>query len=785
MRLSIEFDIVKQIVDYIRNIGNKVNEIEFRVGTMKQSKFIPGVTRNQYELLLSYLLKTNANVVEEESTVYIDSDTRLIKMANKEIIQTKRKDFTLDIHFSNVAVRFCSSREQKLDKIPSNFRPSMSRRRIRKIFHYDHYTIELTTVQQDNNDQIYEVEIEFDTATLLQRQIDNKMIIGPLKDVLEAIFPHRWYLIQLNEYLSIVDEFNKLFHTYMDKTKRYPMTSIFRYENNPRNIKRSDIMEMKHYSVTNKLNGIGYFLFISNGIYLVNKTNIDILVRKIESKNSKKSLLHGEWFENKFYVFDTLFFEDSDVTLKNHMERLDYSKQLLPKLNKWLEGVCVVENKNFIYTTNLSEDTQTIMKYMYNEFNDRVMEKNDGLVYTPIFEPYRNNKTLKYKFPSELTIDFALSFDFVSKQDNCGIYFTAMVSDTHLVPFVNNGGIMMVYLSQSNPLYKSLTIEKKTHVVECFYDTNQNIFIPQRLRDDKLYPNYINVAKDVFQDILNPIHLSDLVQLFKNQCGEDSTEPVDNDDIRDINITFRLDKMRKYHNLQKHKLISKYVHSKTVLDIGFGKGGDIHKYYESNVNFVWGIEPESENYTEAIKRIKTKSNTLKKSGITDFHKKIKIIPTKAQNTNELKSYIRNKVDVVVSFFSLTFFFEKEEEIENLVNTVSSFLKSGGYFIGTTMDGDRTYTFLEKTLTYQSDGISIDKLYDDSAKDELGMKIKIDIKNSIVKEQYEYLVFFDILVEKLNKKGIKLVETNFFDQDIDYKEYNIISKLFRTFVFIKS
>lgn len=254
-----------------------------------------------------------------------------------------------------------------------------------------------------------------------------------------------------------------------------------------------------------------------------------------------------------------------------------------------------------------------------------------------------------------------------------------------------------------------------------------------------------------------------------------------------------LKNMRVYHNNVKRTLINTYVKTSTkvgkkVLDLGFGFGGDIHKYYDANIAKLYGVEPNPENAAEARSRIAEK---VKVTNVI-FGKKIVIIEQKAQNSLQIKERLKinrkneeTLMDVVAAFFSLTFFFESAHNVEKLINTVAGCLKIGGYFIGTFMDGDRTHKFIgDQETVIVPNTYSIHRNYEVSQKiPSYGMKININLEGTIVTEQVEYLAFFSIFTAELKKHGLELVDRQFFDPPPNVPEQiRSLSSLFSTFVF---
>lgn len=145
-----------------------------------------------------------------------------------------------------------------------------------------------------------------------------------------------------------------------------------------------------------------------------------------------------------------------------------------------------------------------------------------------------------------------------------------------------------------------------------------------------------------------------------------------------------------------------------------------------------------------------------------------------------------KADVLSSFFSLSFFFFRDDmgiynDLDKLVDTIDSTIKSGGHFIGTTIDGKRTrdllHTLPNKKFDFEGGYIKI-------TDEEKGI-VELLIKDTIVETQIESLVDFDLLERKLYDRGIFLIKSELFSNSDDLTEReNILNSLYRHFVFKK-
>lgn len=174
----------------------------------------------------------------------------------------------------------------------------------------------------------------------------------------------------------------------------------------------------------------------------------------------------------------------------------------------------------------------------------------DGLIFQPLSEVYVNISTFKWK-PNP-TIDFIVIDGKLYSWDK------ALRKN---VPFVGN------YVQKYSPseTYENLS---NNQVYEFEWDPSNETFKMLRNRADKLYPNEINVAKDVWNDIHIPI-----------------TEKT----IRGNTITL----MKKFHNDKKRMLLDEIPNNSKIIDIGSGQGGDIQKWNDKKLQVI-AVEPDAE-----------------------------------------------------------------------------------------------------------------------------------------------------------------------------------------------
>jgi hypothetical protein len=268
-----------------------------------------------------------------------------------------------------------------------------------------------------------------------------------------------------------------------------------------------------------------------------------------------------------------------------------------------------------------------------------------------------------------------------------------------------------------------------------------------------------------------------------------------------------------FHRNTKRWLIETFLKDTRIIDLGFGCGGDLHKYCDNGIQRIFAVEPSETNRKEAEKRIGSKA-LMEKGRFATWTKLITIIPCGAENTKAIMNVFaekkESKMDAAVAFFSLTFAFQNEASLDQWIDTINRTVHSRGIFVGTVMDGARTYELLKPFLfnecfmlpsnaKEEKDG---DKLSQQVTSDNtshnncfmvkrfktdpgtcFGNELEIHLQNTIVENQTEYLMWFEILQKKLEKVGFELEVSQFFEPPENWPlEWKTFSGLNRFFVF---
>jgi len=438
----------------IQNLSGSV--VKFLVNTLKKDKSMTDsvisrmtdITDANYRFHSYPDGKTEIDIKKRCKWIYMNN---IIKDVNVNIILSKEYNIPI--------------KSQKMGK------KKMTRKIDRISFKKDFYSIDISCI----DDKFNEIEIEFDSTT---PNADSMLsVISFVFDIIE-------HAPRGPDYSSVVSEYNSLF----GKQGRY----IYFPMKKPRNIKRTDFINLSSdYVVFPKFDGMRYFLFIDekSNQWLINQKGISAIKEK---SYLSSCVLDGELIsDNTFIAFDILVCTGTDIRDLSWFERHDTLTDLsvIDYGNKFWE-ICIPESD-----LHLVSDIG---------FEDGIL---DGIIFTPIHEPYHSKNSLKFKPSDKLTIDFVMS---IKPDEHTSAYKMELMSSGNecLIPFKGTDDYPLddiIIISQDN-------IEKYKLMNNCIVEFMWDglIFIPLKVRDDKVSPNYIDIAKDVWNDINDPISLDEI-----------------------------------------------------------------------------------------------------------------------------------------------------------------------------------------------------------------------------------------------------------------------------------
>jgi hypothetical protein len=582
------------------------------------------------------------------------------------------------------------------------------------------------------------------------------------------------------------------------------------------------------YTVTVKLNGTRMLVYYSNfGVYLFNP--MAGILSKISNRpipELQETILDGELIMEgsmvtckvfKLYLFDCLFVWNPtgrqlvDIRGLNHYDPYERSRI------KACDRISIKNNANDMWNDNLRlilyrkvfypihnrksfyEGNTAALKSIdiFNPVDQRIIAienpdqevLSDGLVYTfngpylppiqygkkPPPNPYFNDarylcggqffttasqnpsKNRRWKPKNQLTIDFLIR----NNAEGVSEMFVFCGGKSSVVtPLVAFKGSRRYPISSTSVVTKnrvgdsSVTIEDG-QIGEFQFDKVHLTFKPLRLRTDKVQPNDVITALATWKLINDPIPRGILVG---NIIGE--------------NI-LRL--MRKFHDNEKlfafHTIADEVVRGDRLprlMDLGAGQGKDVYKWKHAGHNGqgfeVVALEPSAT-------RVQKLAETVDAAGMNN---RVNILQGDAKDTKNITRIFENlrlaKVDAVTMMHSLTFFFDVQESVTALIETIKAVLNIGGVFFCMALDGNTIYRELRGKKQVSVGGTRSDRpaILINKVEDPSGRAIfvrMIDAKDESLKTgQHEYLVDFDYFISRLESEGFDLIEDRYLGSD---------------------
>lgn len=721
-------------------------EIEIRLGHYENNRWVNGITQSDY----TYLLTTFGKTLESSTTTTTDYSNGFIRKqvdeGGKETWIEKKPLWKK--YLKEYSIKISVSREKSISPVThTTFK--MKRKKVRYSFYLSNHTfrLDLTRVEiEEQQPPQYEAELEI---------LDIKAI-DKLEDTMSLVLKAYYQTFEVyreHEKNTIIQYVNDLLggwknHAYDPIRKRtiiddHLLTQV-------RNLKISDLVwgglignPSTSYVVSHKVDGLRKMLvFHPSGIWLLNAPSSVSKISSVSDPEINGTILDGEYIPPDrrrasapdtlvwFIGFDVL----SSTKLRNANQYGDTYIQKLPlpsRLN-YLQAIADrYKNPLLFITTKVYRELVTpdqafeINRQMIAD-QDILPYYQDVLIFTPVqthYNPHseyfklsqrvlnKHPDICKWKPPKNLTIDLA---------------YYGTTKEVKVLPF-HSQGLLEVFrgtphfpfdssmVNFSHPITRDL---EDGVIVEYRWDEATEVFEPIRIRTDKIKPNRIDFAMNIWEDINNPI-TQDIIE------GK----------------TFVL--MRKYHNRIKRELYN-LVGAKegmTLLDIGSGRGGDVSKW--NNFSKIIAVEPNSDHIEELKRRIKA-------GGMED---KVRIVQAGGEETEKIsqvvKEFIGGRVSVVSLMLSLSFFWSSKDKVQALGQTILSNLEEDGKVIFLTIDGDIVQEVFEPT---SKNGIPLQSLVLGGATLVLEeRKLSINIPETIVSHQEEYLVYLDDLSYQLEPR----------------------------------
>jgi hypothetical protein len=764
---------LREFCEYRNNVSSNT-EFEIRFGSFqydkatKRSNFISGCEIDFfYKLMQSFESKGFAKeITNTVETMYKNPDgngtiKQIKNQKNTTFSYVLKNNYkkTYDVYDYDLRLSLASEEtldNDKAEKLVEKQEPMCKREKERTSFIMPYGRLDFTIV----GNEVY--ELEFEITNTQTNQFNS--ILHMLTVILQTR-QDNFYVVSNYQKRNVLLQYKALLNL------KYP---IF-VGAQPETLQKNKIAQLykQPYSVTDKADGDRCFMYIDDkGFVFLLDANVDKICKtNLQSGKYSNCIIDGERVNHAgvitFMAFDVLAFNGVDIRgndkylLEARLDNLTSIVSSIPCTNMYS-----VEMKTF-YFKNVFLGSQVIL-----ETADKKSYKNDGLIFTPMHEPYPLTRKwgglLKWK-PAELnTIDFFA----VKESDGFWKLFvqhtptptptpTPQASSrpqSELVLFdvekLCNTSCPIDGMTFQTTIPES-TIDPSTGypfktrtVIEFRWDVKACKFVPLRTRWDKTanprkHGNFSAVACDVWNNIHNPIEKE---LLYKFSVGSNKEDQC-------------FDKMRRFHNKVKEYMYSKYARNvENMLELCSGRGGDMHKWLHNNVSNVVGYDISERNIAECKRRwaeAQAKQNA-KFNYNYNFHK-LDLCSSNA--IEKIYQNTPNKFQVISCQFGIHYFFGSDTTIHNIINILDTTLEENGIFMITFMDDTCLEDLMDKN-TIQSK-ISNNELQYMIKKQFNQVKIILN-GNSILSEgSDEFVIDFHAFANLMHARGYAVVETELF------------------------
>ena len=575
-------------------------------------------------------------------------------------------------------------------------------------------------------------------------------------------------------------------------------------------------------------------------IYKFHTKNINNHLKQLYSSIKNSSETHI--INYKYFIFPIIGSDYLIYKLATLMYDI-YTSNTENKCIYKLDGMIYTPIKQ-IYTRNAKDTKYKIYKWKSAEHNsidfyvkfERNSETNK--VYT-VYDRTSNNKLEDYvdSVKNSKTIDFTEISDYKvmdSVYQILNLYVGRVKNNIEIpFPFQRDNDLNLAYINLKDgyPLDINGNIIEDSTVVEFAYNNNKDIddkfrWIPLRTRYDKTesvmrfkrkYGNNFDIANRIWNSIQNPITYDDIKLLGNTDTNENHIKQLKTKITSEIITIARRDDsyyqlvtnigkpLRNFHNWIKSNIVYTYCSKKVllnksivnmdVLDIGFGRGGELNKYYHAKVKSVVALDVNESSIFSGSDGALSRYNVMKKKMPNypkmfflvadagqklDYQNQSTVIKSNEQNTKLLKQIFGDSdntekyftFDVISAQFMIHYLLKNENTWNNFIANVNKYLRKDGYLLITTLDGDyvnREFKNNHITKSYISPEGDNKILFDiikkyNTIDSKLGNQIDVHLPMFMGEGVYqtEYLVFPDFLINELTSKcGMHLIETESF------------------------
>lgn len=417
---------------------------------------------------------------------------------------------------SDFKYKITISKETKVEfKDKQKESPELIRIKSRTRFIFNKFFIDLTVVEQFKDDEYivkYEIESEIQSENLRDADILSEFQSFIKSKIIPLVQDTKIIYTEKNK-KDTIKNFNRLFGSEYENKN----SLNYKFLVKARNLKMRDckygglIGNSTKYVIMPKIDGIRKLLLIANnGIWLVYPPfELNWITKSLSNKidgwdNIINTIIDGEYIEseNKFIMFDIVYFNGrhSENTFTERYKQCE----IIFDIFKLIPGLDLKLKTELIQYEEIG-DTANSLFQSFNKLEQKITVKTDGFIFRPENTKYNPesdkislDKRILSKYPDmcklksweELTIDVRIKNNRAYVSGNEGDILFHEIGE---IDYLDDLKVQSGDVVEIAPKYVITASDKILK------------FYAKKIRIDKLNPNRIEIAQDIYDDIMNPL----------------------------------------------------------------------------------------------------------------------------------------------------------------------------------------------------------------------------------------------------------------------------------------
>jgi hypothetical protein len=554
------------------------------------------------------------------------------------------------------------------------------------------------------------------------------------------------------------------------------------------------------YYITDKADGIRALAYVSGSYSCI---IADTIYNTFSSKiTCKTTVLDGELIvknehEVMFFAFDVLYNNGEDLTRMPFITRLTFLDSATDIVKNM--GIPARRKQYFPITSmdTIEKDFKAAKSFVNKEYT------TDGLIIVEPDKSYLDTTSYKWKPNENNTIDFLAKVapdGYYEKVDGKILYLLFVGASLEMIRKFNitpcpgykelfgdiNSGYIPIQFSPSSTrnaymfYYSDDSLNNKIVEMRCVNGCKAAMGCGDavdwdlvRIRNDResdmlagrFFGNDFRIAELTWENYIDPLEFDQLYVSPSQVYFNTEKSSIYNSQVTAISF-------------MKTKRINTIQHAEWVIDMAAGKGQDLKRYMDANVENLIAIDNDQSAIAELVRRRYEISKKM--------DSKISVSVMKMDLNEDYKNIAprirkiglpEEGANVVMCNLAFHYFAASVEKIRNMINLFKTVLQPGGIVILTVVIGEKIFDILkdipfEGTWDKMEGDVkkySIKKLYKESVLIDAGQKIGVLLPFSKGEYYEEPLLNTNTVIREFKMGGFELTaRTNASDYLSEYK-----------------